>query len=35
MSSFWIGLAALLGGWMLFAVALGLLLARWIRMQRE
>ncbi len=34
MSSIWIGLAALLGGWMLVAAALGALIARWMRMQR-
>lgn len=34
MSSIWIGGAVLLGGWMLVAVALGTLIARWMRMQR-
>lgn len=34
MSSVWIGLAAVLGGWMLVAVGLDPLLARWMHMQR-
>lgn len=35
MSSIWIGLAALLGGWILVAVALGALIAHWMHMQRR
>jgi hypothetical protein len=35
MSSIWIGLVALLGGWVFVAVALGALIARWMHMQRR
>jgi hypothetical protein len=34
MSSVWIGLAAVLGGWMLVPVGLDPLLSRWMHMQR-
>jgi len=35
MSSIWIGLVALLGGWVFVAVVLGALIARWMHMQRR